>query len=747
LTNPRWIHVAHALLVAVLFAPTLFLGEMPYFRDVVYTYWPDLEFLARSLRAGTFPLWHPGADGGAPFFAPYPPHLLLALLFGGTGALRLSTALHVLLAAAGASELARQRGTSAPGAFAAGVAFGLGGVMLSSLLYPVFLAAAWMPWLVRAWLRLHEQPNPRRAATLAFLAAVQLSTFGAEVCVQTAVLAFVLQPPRRAAARALALSAALFAALAAPVVLGARAMTADTARAAGFPPAVALAYSAAPAVLAEALVPGFFGDLRGFSAGQFWGAPLHPNGFPFFVSLYQGPLVLLFAAFGGSRRLWALAALGLLLALGSHGPFAPLLAHANHFRAPVKFVFLAALSLSLLAGAGLDRVRGRRPLVLALCLAVPFAALGVAAALDSRGLAGALTPLLPPLGAPHAAAVLAEHWPRALLRVALLLALCGGLVFAGRARFAPLLLAGELLAANAGLVPSAPASRFALRPEVAALLAPVRAGEPGRLFSCGLCGLPSQAWRARPRTDLPLFALERQALAPRAHVLDGIDGAFDEDRMGLTPPGAALPPPLRDPARLAEYHRTLALGNVRWVLSWRKLPPALAIPRGEAALAEVNERLGLYELVGALPRAYWVPRAIAVPDRRAAWQALREADERAVVVVEATALAAVDAVPGPAAVSFAADGPHRVRVQTRTPPGFVVLLDGFDPGWRLAGGDLPWRANGRYRAWWTPGGAREFTLDYAPGWRVPALAGLVLGLLGVLVCALTPRLDTSRVDA
>ncbi|MCL4818550.1 MAG: hypothetical protein KJ067_05385 [Vicinamibacteria bacterium] len=745
--NPRWIHVAHALLVAVLFAPTLFLGEMPYFRDVVYTYWPDLEFLSRSLRTGTFPLWHPGADGGAPFFAPYPPHLLLAALFGGSGALRLSTVLHVLLAASGASELARQRGTSVAGAIAAGVAFGLGGVVLSSLLYPVFLAAAWMPWLVRAWLRLLERPTPPRAAALALLAAVQLSTFGAEVCLQTAVLAFVLQPPRRKAARALLLSAVLFAALAAPVLLGARAMAADTARAAGFPPTVALAYSAAPAVLAEALVPGFFGDLRGFSASQFWGASLHPNGFPFFVSLYQGPLVLLFAVFGGSRRLWVLSVLGLLLALGSHGPFAPLLAQASHFRAPVKFVFLASLSLSLLAGAGLDRVRGRRPLALALCLAVPFAALGVAAAFDPRGLAGALAPLLPPLGDPHAAAVIAEHWPRALLRVALLMVLCGALVAAGRARIAPLLLAGELVAANAGLVPSAPVSHFALRPEVAALLAPVRAGEPGRLFSCGLCGLPSQAWRGRPRTDLPLFALERQALAPRAHVLDGLDGAFDEDRMGLTPPGAALPPPLRDPTRIAAYHRTLALGNVRWVLSWRPLPPALAIPRGEAALAEVDDRLGLYELVGALPRAYWVPRGIAVADRRAAWRALRDADERAVVVLEAPALPAFAVAAGPAEVSFAADGPHRVRVRARTPPGFVVLLDGFGAGWRLEGGGQLWRANGRYRAWWTPGGAREFTLVYAPGWRVPALAGLALGVLGVLVSALTRRLDTSRVDA
>lgn len=737
--------------MATLFGPTLFLGEVPYFRDVVYTYYPDLVFLERSLRSGVFPLWHPGADGGAPFFAPYPPHLLLALACGATWALRLSVVLHVWLAAAGATALARERGMAPASAFVAGVAFGWSGVVLSSLLYPVFLAAAWMPWVVLAWTRLQARPGPRAAAALAVVAAIQLSTFGGEVCVQTALLAVVLCPPRRAALRELALAGLGFVALASPVLLGARALMADTVRAAGFSPAASLAYSAAPSVLLESLLPGFFGDLRGFSGAQLWGEELHPNGFPFFVSLYQGPLVLLLAAFGRPRRLWVLAALGVVLALGSHGLAGPLLAQVALFRAPVKFMFLTALALALLAGAGLERARDRGPAGLALALALPLAVVGGLAAADPRALAAGLAPLFPGLNAPHAPAVLAAWWPPELSRAALLTALAGVALAAGRAWAVPLLLLVELFAANVRLVPSAPAAMLALRPEVHALLEPVRQGPPARLFSCGLCATPALGWRGRPRSDRTLYALERQALAPRAQVIDGLDGAFDEDRMGLAPIGAALPARLRDPAQLPAYFRTLTLGNVRWMLSWRPLPAELATPHGEVVLPEVEDPLRLYELRGALPRAYWVPAAIAVADRRSAWEALRQVDERTVVVVEAAAVPPpASAAATPVEVLYRLEGPHRVRVRARTPPGFLVVVDGFGAGWQLdaATGTVPlWRANGRYRAWWTPGGEQEFRLAYAPGWRGVALAGLGLGLLGGLVSGLARRLDRSRVDA
>ena len=74
--------VACALAVAAvawLFGGPLFAGRVLYFRDVGVTYYPDFVFVSRALAQGVWPLWHPGADAGAPFLMAYPVHLLLLL--------------------------------------------------------------------------------------------------------------------------------------------------------------------------------------------------------------------------------------------------------------------------------------------------------------------------------------------------------------------------------------------------------------------------------------------------------------------------------------------------------------------------------------------------------------------------------------------------------------------------------------------------------------------------------------------
>ena len=83
-----------------------------------------------------------------------------------------------------------------------------------------------------------------------------------------------------------------------------------------------MSYSAPPATLVEAALPRFLGDTHTFSDVGFWGQAFFPGGSPFFLSLYLGPVVLLLAARAGCRewRLWALAAAGVLFALGSFGP-------------------------------------------------------------------------------------------------------------------------------------------------------------------------------------------------------------------------------------------------------------------------------------------------------------------------------------------------------------------------------------------------------------------------------------------
>jgi len=91
-------------------------------------------------------------------------------------------------------------------------------------------------------------------------------------------------------------------------------------------------------------------------------------------------------------------------------------------------------------------------------------------------------------------------------------------------------------------------------------------------------------------------------------------------------------------------------------------------------------------------------------------------------------------------VTYRLVDPHTVRLDARTPPGFLVVLDGHHPDWVAEdeSGPVPvLRAQGRYRALPTPGGERHVTLRYRPRWRGSALA--LAALSGLAVTALLAR--------
>ena len=707
--------------VVWVFAGPLFAGRVLYYRDVSVTYFPDLVFVAGALREGLWPLWHPGADGGAPFLMAYPVHLLLLLGAGARATLALSPALHVLLAMVGMGALARRLGAGPAGIVLSGAVFGLSGLMLGSVLYPTFLAAAWAPLALTLFLALIEAPTPRKVAALALVLALQASTFGAAVVLQTGLAALVLLParPGRRAVVAASGALALAGALAAPALLGTLRLLEGTARGHGFGPEVGLSYSASVPVLLEAVLPRFLGDPLSFSDVGFWGQPYFPGGAPFFLSLYLGPPVLFLAARAGRLpwRLWALVALGLLLSLGAHGPLAPALqVLLQPLRGPVKFFMLATLGLSLLAGRGLERSAAegsRRGLVLVPGLLVLALAAGarVAPSLVASGWAV----VVPEAAHPRALDVIARQWPGELA-VTGALTLGVGLALLGGRRWltvAALLVVLDLLRVNGGLSPSAEGRFYDLLPQVQALVEETDAeGGPFRWFSYGVAHSPPLTWDpavARQASAVWLFYLDRQSLLARTHVLDGLEGAFDLDRMGLAPKGSTLAPAQAHPGRYREIHPLLRAANVRWVLAFHPLPEDLVRRRGEAHLPGVREPLLLHELRQPLPRAFWVP------------------DSGARDAVPPASPAGVD-------VRYRGRDPHTVEVAASTPPGFIVVLDGHHPDWTAEdrSGPIPLRqAFGRYRAFPTPGGEQVFTLRYRPSWPRQAFALAFLGLVGL----------------
>jgi hypothetical protein len=708
--------------VAWVFAGPLLAGRVLYYRDVSVTYFPNYVFVASALREGLWPLWHPAVDGGAPFLMAYPVDLLLLLVVGPKATLALSPALHVLLAMVGMGALARRLGIGPAGTVLSGAVFGLSGFMLGSVLYPTFLAAAWAPLALALFLGLVETPTPRRVAALALVLALQVSTLGAAAVFQTGLAALVLLPTRPGRRIVLATSAAvgLAAALAAPVLLGSLSLLEGTARGRGFGAEVGLGYSAPLPVLLEAVFPRFLGDPLTFSGVGFWGQPFFPGGTPFFLSLYVGPLVLLLAARAGRRevRLWVLVALGVLLSLGAHGPLAPVLELLlTTLRGPVKFFLLATLGLSLLAGRGLDRSeRGsvsRRVLLLVPGLVMLALALWAASAPGT--LARGLAWMAPEDTRPLALYVIAGQWPRELA-VTGALALAVGLVLFGggrRVAIAGLLVVLDLLRVNGGLSPSTEARFYDLLPQVEALVEPARREGPFRWFSYGVAHSPPLTWDpavARQNSDVWLFYLDRQSLLARTHVLDGLEGAFDVDRMGLAPDGSTLSLAETRPERYPEIHERLRGANVRWVLAFHPLPEDLVRLRGEARLPGVREPLRLYELREPRPRAFWAPGV----------------DEQA-------------PPPGSdrpdATVRYERLDPHTVRLTASTPPGFIVVLDGYHPDWAAEdrSGPVPLlRGRGRYQVVATPGGPRELTLRYRPRWPRPAFGLAALALAGLI---------------
>lgn len=761
-----WIILAacHLALAFWLFGGAVTTGRALFFRDVSAHYAPDYAVAERALRQGVWPAWNPAANAGEPSLVVYPVDVALLVLAGPRAPIGTGAGLHLLLALGGATLLARRVGMGPAGALATSVVYGLGGLFLSTVnLVQLFQAAAWAPLVVLATLRLAERPTPRRVSALAVVLALQVSTLGLEIVAQTLLVGLVLAG-RRALVRAplggLLAAFVLAALLSAPALLGARHLMEGTARQDGFTTAQALEFSVHPVVLLETVLPRFLGDPHAFSDRDLWGRHYFPDGYPYFLSLYLGATVFLMAAHAHDRRLWLLALAGVALALGRHGLLQWLPSDAwLPVRGPQKALFLAHLAVALLAGLGLERrlssPRGGRARALLVVPGLVLAALALALRADPHGAWTAAAGLLPALGDPRGRVAATELWPAAWPHSAVL-ALLAGAVLAlggrGAALAAPIAIV-DLLIVNGGLNPLAPAGFYDLREDsrrlVDAALAAESGGQRSRWFSYGVAHTPGLAFEPimlRAPSDVWLYYLDRQTLLPRTPALDGLPGAFDLDRTGWSPPGATLPAWEATSERFAGLYPRLRLAGVRWVVSFRELPRALAVPKHVEKLPEVRERVGLYELAAPLPRAFHVKRYEVATDPARVRARLDEPsfDPRQVALLEAPPPDPAPSPPGggpverhdAGRVEYEPQDAHTVRVRARTPPGILVILDGYHRDWTAeeSGRPVPLlRANGRYRAIPTPGGDRVFTMRYRPRWRTPSVLASALGLVLVVL--------------
>jgi hypothetical protein len=743
-----------------------------YFRDFTLGFYPLRLFQARELLAGRLPFWNPYLHEGAFALPALYPLDLLHVVWPSAAFVSWLLTLHLPLAALAAYALARELDAPPPAAFVGGSVYALGGFALSCLNLYVFLQAlAWAPLLVLA-LRRAAARGRAWIAWAALALALSLSTLALELVAQAlglglllALLAPVPDGPRPAlkAAR-LAAALALGVGLAALPVCVTWGVLREAPRGAGFAAAEAASFALPPVGLLQALVARLFGALDR-PLEVWWGGRFFPGGFPYFASLYLGPLALALVWPGLAARprrerllLGGVALLGVLYALGpAGGVWTPV--HewplVRLFRFPSKALFSAHLVAALLAASGASRLgagRGWRAfgatagalaLVSALVAAAPLVALerlGAWLQLDARALGqlraelpadAAATCVVALLGAGLALAVHARRLPapRALALLALVVVL-------------------DLARAGAGLNPQVASAFFDPLPGLRAQRLDTLGG--GRVFpSPPLHSRTFRAWldTRPPALGALAFYVDRQLLDPYTNVIDGVETAATVDRTGFV----AQPPDLGgadyDPARLEAALPRLRNAAVTRVLSLDPLASASLRLLATVPVPPTPLRVHVYALDPSWPRAYVACRARLAasraeaaaapyaadfdPARDVALEAAPGSPLGAGTICRAGSVHALGGVAGRERWSADADG-----------PGFVVIRASHARGWEATVDGKPvlvLRANGRQRAVAIPAGRHEVVFTYAPPGLRLGLALTLAALAGTLTAAWTSR--------
>lgn len=368
-----------ALLLAFLFRDAL-LGRGVFFRRDVHLVWiPQVEGFVRAVLGGAWPVWDPAPAFGQPLLADpsaqvlYPP-TWLNLLMRPWIYYTLFLVAHCLFSAWGAYRLSRHWQVSRTGAFVAASLWVTCGPFVSLFdLWHHFAGAAWIPWvLLEADKALHRR-TVRSAVVCGLVIALQILAGSADMCAMTLLVAtggalvFHLRWRRAESSAnlrimgtgALALGTAL--AVSAGLWMTALDVVSRSARS-NLPAAIRTYWSLHPLGLLELVIPGLWSVV-----------PLSPSlrellfesREPFLGSLYLGIPVLGLA--GGAllsrgtkqaRFLAACLLIAVLFALGRHLPsydlavalFPPL----RILRYPIKAMVLAGFLTSLLAGMGFD---------------------------------------------------------------------------------------------------------------------------------------------------------------------------------------------------------------------------------------------------------------------------------------------------------------------------------------------------------------------------------------------------------
>jgi hypothetical protein len=349
--------------------------------DSIYQFIPwELE-VRHALRDRRLPLWSDSLEGGSsPWVNPQAqvlsPIAMPARVVPIQHHLLAALALKILVAFEGAWLLARVAGVSRLSSLIAAGGFALSGGLIAWALFPHTAAAAWVPWLAAAVIRLFRGGGTRVIATAAVLTAALLLSGHPETAAVGGLFAGVcglsLAKSFGKGLGKAALAAILGFCLSAPHLL---------------PFALHLPHSQRAQEMTERRMPSYEIGLAPITwflpgYGRFMMAPVSPRayGIPF-EDEFQGPINWVdsesgyagIVAFAGSmvalfafrrRRAWPFLGFGLasLLLAAQWIPFAHVIYAVSALRAMAlsRFLLIGCLAFAIAGGMGLDALRRHR---------------------------------------------------------------------------------------------------------------------------------------------------------------------------------------------------------------------------------------------------------------------------------------------------------------------------------------------------------------------------------------------------
>ena len=769
------------MLVTWLFRGALFGGGVFYRRDIHLVWYPQVETFVRAVAAGSWPLWNPSLGFGRPLLADPSAQVLypltwLNLLVQPWTYYTVFATVHALVATIGLFALARRFGLSTGGAAVSAGLWLFSGPYLSNIdLWHHYAGISWLPWVVLAADHAMEIRSARAGLTWGVIQGLQVLAGSADACALTLLMVVgaglsrhVCGRPTRSNGRLLATaglagitSVGLTAGLWWPALEQVR-----RAARADLPSALRTYWSLHPLSLMDMLWPGLWSSLP---LNESLRADLFESREPFMASLYLGAaaLALVLAGVGASahplrRTLALVGGLSIVLALGSHTPvyevtagfFPPL----KVLRYPVKMTLLVSFVWALLGGIGLDawRTTTLSPRAWRLRVGVPLAAMALTtvallSALWLRpGLWGARLLELP-VGV-NPGPILASTVGRLLVVAGLALS-ATALAWRRGASSAPWLACAagflaliDLAAYHRNPAPLAPLSLYTYRPPVLQVLG---TRDP-RVYVYDY-SVPGKAQRyLHPNPGQPLArqpegwtldaagALAWQMyLAPETAGRWGLRGSYEIDYRGLYPTKLEfLTRLLRRVEGTSLHLRFLRMANVTRVVAFHRDGFEDLQPLGEMP-GLFAEPIRVFGVMDALPRAYAVGAARVENRLDGLGGAMMAPDfdpGQEVILSEGVPRSPRHRFVGEARV--VSSSPDRVRIEaTLSEDGYVVLSDGFDPGWHAEVDGQPaevYCANAAFRAVAVSAGTHVITQAYRPAsvrWGLLISAGTVVLLL------------------